>query len=90
LLDELGAALAAGERETARRTAHKLAGSFALYRFTWAAAESRALQDEAADGDLGDLGLRCEALQRHLEQVRLDAGETAGEGHERAQEAAAD
>lgn len=86
LLDELQAALQAGEREQARKLAHKLAGSFALYRFAWAAAESRALQQEAAGADLAGLGRRCDALRRHLEQVRLRAREK----DERAQETAAD
>ena len=73
MLEELRAALAAGEREAARRLAHKLAGSFALYRFTWAAAESRALQHDVAGGELAELGRRCDALRRHLEQVRLES-----------------
>ena len=71
MLGDLRAALAAGEREAARRLAHTLAGSFALYRFEWAAAESRALQHDAALGELAELAQRCDALQRHLEQVRL-------------------
>ncbi len=75
LLDEMRAALGAGEREQARRLAHKLAGSFALYGFEWAAAESRSLQHAAANGDLADLGRRCEALRSHLEGVRLRARE---------------
>jgi CheY-like chemotaxis protein len=71
LAAELRAALAAGGRDEAGRLAHKLAGSFALYRFEWAAQASRALQREAAAGDLAELGLRCEALQAHLEAVTL-------------------
>jgi PAS domain S-box-containing protein len=67
LLEELRGALQAGERETVRRIAHKLAGSLALYRFEWAADESRAIQQSAADGgDLPSLAGRCEALRRHL------------------------
>lgn len=90
LLGDLRAALAAGEREAAARIAHKLAGAFALYRFTWAAAESRALQREAAGAALEGLVKRCEALQRHLEQVRLENTANPPEPHARAQEAAAD
>jgi two-component system response regulator BaeR len=63
--------LAAGDREEVRRLAHKLAGSFSLYRFDWAAAECRALQAEAAGGDAADLARRVGALQAHLEQVTL-------------------
>lgn len=67
LLEDLRRALQAGERETARRLAHKLAGSLALYRFDWAAGESRAIQQAAADGgELAALAGRCEALRRHL------------------------
>ena len=76
LLAELRAALSSGGRAEARRIAHKLAGSFSLYRFEWAAAASRALQADAAAGDLDGLGRRCEALQAHLEAVRL---QTRGE-----------
>jgi PAS domain S-box-containing protein len=90
LLDELRAALAAGERDAAARIAHKLAGAFALYRFAWAAAESRALQRDAAGAGLDDLERRCEALRRHLEQVRLKHVVNAPGPHERTQEAAAD
>jgi len=72
LLEELRCALQAGERETARRLAHKLAGSLALYRFDWAADESRAIQRAAADGgDLAALAGRCEALRRHLGTFKL-------------------
>ena len=90
LLDELQAALAAGEREAARGIAHKLAGSLGLYRFAWAAAESRALQLAAVDGDPAGLARRCAALRRHLEQVRLRAEENLRENYERTQETAAD
>ena len=85
LVEELRAALQAGEREQARKLAHKLAGSFALYRFEWAAGASRALQDDAPAGDLAELLRRCERLQSHLEGVRL----RVGEGHGNAQETAA-
>jgi len=76
LVSELRAALAAGERESARKLAHKLAGSFSLYRFEWAAAASRGLQQDAVAGELADLGRRCEALQAHLEAVRLKTRES--------------
>jgi CheY-like chemotaxis protein len=85
LAAELRAALAAGERESARKLAHKLAGSLALYRFDWAAAASRALQNDAAAGQLPELLARCDALQAHLEAVKLQPREA----HGAAQEAAA-
>jgi two-component system response regulator BaeR len=85
LAAELRAALAAGERESARKLAHKLAGSLALYRFDWAAAASRALQHDAPGGALPELLARCDALQAHLEAVKLQPREA----HGAAQEAAA-
>ena len=81
LAAELRSALAAADRAEARRLAHKLAGSFALYGFDWAAQASRALQRDAAEGDPAELGRRCEALQAHLDAVRLRTrGADAREG----------
>jgi PAS domain S-box-containing protein len=85
LLGELRTALGEGDRDAARRHAHKLAGSLALYGFAWAAAESRALQHAADDGDLGALTRRADALLRHLETVTF----TEGKGNERSPQAAA-
>lgn len=89
MVDELRAALGAGDRESARRLAHKLAGSFALYGFAWASAESRAIQGAAADGagaqGLDALAARCDALRRHLDNVTL----SDRENDERAPQAAA-
>jgi len=78
LLEELAGALRDGDREQARRLAHKLAGSFALYGFRWASEESRALQRGAAAGDLAALAERCEALRAHLENVKLAQGDADG------------
>jgi PAS domain S-box-containing protein len=64
---ELAHALGAGERALARRLAHKLAGSLALYGFQWAATEARAIHAEAAAGHLPALAERCAGLRRHLE-----------------------
>ncbi len=89
LAAELRAALAAGEREPARKLAHKLAGSFALYRFDWAAAASRALQNDALGGDLAELLRRCDALQAHLEAVKLQGTDETRERNGVAQETAA-
>jgi signal transduction histidine kinase/DNA-binding NarL/FixJ family response regulator len=72
LLEELRGALLADKREAVLRLAHKLAGSLALYRFDWAAQESRAIQQAAASGgDLASLAGRCEALRRHLATFTL-------------------
>jgi len=69
-LDEMPRVLGAGDRPGFKRLAHRLAGSFALYGFRWAAAESKALERDA-DGDTGDLILRTAALRKHLDQVKI-------------------
>jgi len=51
--------------------AHRLAGSFALYGFKWAAAESRALERDAAGGDIETLGARAKRLREHLNTVTI-------------------
>jgi len=77
MVEELARALAAGDRALARRTAHKLAGSFALYGFGWAAGEARLIHAEAAQGDLAPLAPRCAQLRRHLEAFRHGTEEKA-------------
>jgi CheY-like chemotaxis protein/HPt (histidine-containing phosphotransfer) domain-containing protein len=76
-LDEIGAALARGERETVRRLAHKLAGSFSLYGFRWAAAECRALERAAEGGSAAKLAERLDEVRRHLDGARLEFVDTA-------------
>jgi signal transduction histidine kinase/DNA-binding NarL/FixJ family response regulator len=92
LLAELRAAIDAGDRAAAGRCAHKLAGSFALYGFTWAAAECRALQQDLARADESALLARCDQLQRHIESVRLagHGGAAGGNSDENAGENAVD
>ena len=51
-----------GEREGVRTTAHKLAGSLAMYGFKEASRASRALEQAAATEDLAQLRERCDAL----------------------------
>lgn len=72
---EMAAALEAGDREALRKHAHKLAGSFALYGFTRAVRESRAIHDAAKDGDTASLAARVAALKAHLETVRAVAAD---------------
>jgi len=62
LADALSAAAAQGDRPTIRATAHKLAGSLAMYGFKEASRASRALEQAAASEGLGELRERCEAL----------------------------
>jgi signal transduction histidine kinase/DNA-binding NarL/FixJ family response regulator len=78
LLDEVEAALLAGDRAAAARTAHKLAGAFALYGFEAAAATSRRLHAEAAAASLADLQGHCAALRAALQAIRLPPGEADG------------
>jgi signal transduction histidine kinase/CheY-like chemotaxis protein len=51
-----------GERETLRVTAHKLAGSLAMYGFKDASRASLEVEKAAPEGDLGELRARCDAL----------------------------
>jgi len=76
-LDEIGAALARGDRLAARRLAHKLAGSFSLYGFKWAAAECRALERSVAAGTPQALVARLDAVKKHLDTARLEFVDTS-------------
>src|SRR5690606_37742565 len=76
-LDAIGAALARGERETLRRLAHKLAGSFSLYGFRWAAAECRAIERAAEGASAEKLAARLDEVRRHLEGARLEFVDTS-------------
>jgi PAS domain S-box-containing protein len=67
----LADAIGRGDREHARRTAHKLAGSLSLYGFRWAAATARAIEREALAGAPDELASRCEALREHLASVEV-------------------
>jgi PAS domain S-box-containing protein len=71
MLEEMPQALAGGDRERFRRLAHKLAGSFVLYGFAWAAAQCRELERAAAGGDAQDLSRRAAAVRAHLDAVNL-------------------
>jgi len=73
LASELSIALGEGDRERLRRTAHKLSGSFALYGMRWAADHCRALELDAASGDVSRLGDMIARLRAHLDAIRLSA-----------------
>jgi signal transduction histidine kinase/DNA-binding NarL/FixJ family response regulator len=62
MAEDLAAAVAAGERETIRATAHKLAGSLAMYGFRDASRASRALEQAAGSEDLEALRRRCDSI----------------------------
>jgi len=70
-LDEMPQALANGDRARFKRLAHKLAGSFMLYRFRWAAAQCRALERDAAAGSVDELALGAATVRAHLESVEI-------------------
>jgi len=70
-LDEMPRALEAGDRASFKRLAHRLAGSFALYGFKWAARQSKAIEGDAQDGDTADLAARTAAVRAHLDAVKV-------------------
>lgn len=69
LAHELVAAATQGARETVRATAHKLAGSLAMYGFAEASRVSLEVED-AASGDLAELRAKCEELLAILASVQ--------------------
>lgn len=78
LLDELQAASAAGNRALLQRHAHRLAGSFAIYGFKWAAVEAQAIGADAAHADAADLEKRAVALRAHLDRVVIEYAPSPG------------
>ena len=70
LVDELAHGVAHGEREAVRVTAHKLAGSLAMYGFKEASRASRALEEAAGREDLAQLRQRCDALAEMIAQAQ--------------------
>lgn len=66
LAEELAAAAAGGQRDALRVTAHKLAGSLAMYGFKAASSASRDLEQAAGTEDLAALQARCAALSAML------------------------
>lgn len=62
LAEALVAAAEQGDRDTIRVTAHKLAGSLAMYGFKDASRASLEVERAAADGNLAELRARCGAL----------------------------
>jgi CheY-like chemotaxis protein/signal transduction histidine kinase len=69
LAGELAAAIAAGELETIRVTAHKLAGSLSMYGFKEASRAARALERAVTAEELPALQARCDALMEMLAQA---------------------
>ena len=73
MAEDLAAAARDGEREAIRVTAHKLAGSLAMYGFRDASRVSRALEQAAESEDLEALRGRCDELARLLAQAQPEA-----------------
>ncbi len=70
-LDEMPQALAGDDRARFRRLAHKLAGSFMLYGFRWAAARCRDIERRAADPDAAGLSRQVAEVRAHLDNVKV-------------------
>lgn len=70
LAQELVAAARAGERETVRVTAHKLAGSLAMFGFEDASRASLDVENAAPGAELPALGGKCEALVQLLARTQ--------------------
>ena len=70
-LDEMPAALGNGDRARFKRLAHKLAGSFTLYGFRWAAARCRELERGAVSDDSDSLRKEAENVRAHLDSVKV-------------------
>jgi CheY-like chemotaxis protein/signal transduction histidine kinase len=73
LAQSLAEAAAGGERETVRATAHKLAGSLAMYGFAEASRASLDVERIATDAEPADLCAKCDALVQLLAQVQPSA-----------------
>jgi len=71
LLDEMPGSLAGGDRARFKRLAHKLAGSFVLYGFGWAAEQCKRLEREAESGAPDRLTTAVAAVRAHLDQVTI-------------------
>jgi len=78
LTEELAIAVQQGRRDNIRATAHKLAGSLAMYGFKAASSASRELEQAAASEDLQALEARRAALADLLAQARPAARPAAG------------
>lgn len=73
LMMALRQALEFGERESVRRLAHKLKGSFGLYGFKWAAQLCGELEQHFLTVDTELLVAQVNALEQHLTRVEIQA-----------------
>jgi len=70
-LEEMPEALKKGDRARFKRLAHRLAGSFALYNFRWAAQQCRAIELHAAGAPVAELLARVAAVREHLGAAKV-------------------
>jgi HPt (histidine-containing phosphotransfer) domain-containing protein len=71
LITEMGRAMQAGQRDEVRRTAHQLAGSFALYGFLWAGDQCRWIERNFSDIAPAHVGELARELGAHLDTVEI-------------------
>jgi CheY-like chemotaxis protein/signal transduction histidine kinase len=74
-LEDMAQALQSGDGTQLRRIAHRLAGSFALHGFRWAAHGCQQIEHAPGDADPLQLQAQLDALRRHLETVRVTFAE---------------
>jgi signal transduction histidine kinase/CheY-like chemotaxis protein len=73
LLRGMRDALAAGDRAALQSRAHRAAGGFSLFGFSWAAAACRRIEAAAALGTAAAIEADIDAVLAHLDRVRVDA-----------------
>ncbi|HEY8050389.1 MAG TPA: PAS domain-containing protein [Ramlibacter sp.] len=71
LIEAMLQAIGRDDRGEVRRIGHQMAGSFSLYGFAWASQQARAIEAQAADGDMRHLRALAEGLQSHIDAVQL-------------------
>jgi HPt (histidine-containing phosphotransfer) domain-containing protein len=71
LVAEMDGDMEAGRRDGVRRTAHRLAGSFALYGFLWAGDQCRWIERNFSDVAPARLAELARELDAHLRTVEI-------------------
>jgi CheY-like chemotaxis protein len=71
LIAAMKQAMQAGDRGEVRRIAHQLAGSFGLYGFHWASAQSRTIEKEFSQIEDRELNRVADELSAHLDTVEV-------------------
>ena len=71
-LDQMSAALSSGDRDTLRRLAHRVSGSFSMFGFEWAAWQCQQVQLDALHGEPVPLADALDRLRSHLQSARAE------------------